>query len=475
VSLAVALAVAAPLAVAAVPAIAASPTPSIEPGPSEPAPCSSPLQAVVDDAKAGSTVRLPACTSTEGLQIDRPLRVEAAGAVIDGRGTLEYAVQVKASDVSITGLTVRDVASPQQDGAVHAWDVDRFTFTDGLVTGAAGGCISVARSHGSVLEDSTFIACGQEGVHGSQADGLVIRGNRMIGNNPKLAVDPGWEAGGAKVSRSTGVVFEQNEVSDNGGPGIWCDIDCRDLTVRDNRVSGNDRAGIQVEISDGATVTGNTVWENGWGHAAWGWGAGILVSSSRSVDVTHNLLAWNADGIVVVTQDRDDSPGPTTDVHTSDNVVASEGGYEAFGVAWLQDWAGGITDAASGNGGAGDRFWYSGAEDGDARYAWGDELSGLTAFAATPGGQGDAYLTDEEVRSQLEAEGVPAQPVPGRPLGPTGIRSFILPAVVAGSALLFVVVAAVTALILVRRRRSAAVAIHPVTPGSGPPEPPAQE
>lgn len=423
------------------------------PTPSNPPPCAGRLQELVDAAPRGSTVRLPACTSIEAIDVDRPLVIEAHGTVIDGRDTLQHAVVVSADDVEIAGLTVSRVANPAQDGAVRAWDVSRFTFRDGTITDSAGACISVARGADSTIAGSTLARCGQEGIHATLADRLSVRDNRIVGNNPAGAFDPEWEAGGAKVTRSTGVVFEHNEVADNDGPGIWCDIDCRDLVVRDNRVSANSRAGIQVEISDGALVTDNAVWENGWAKSDWGWGAGILVSSSKDVLVDSNVVAWNADGIVIVSQDRDDAPGAITGDRTSGNLVASEAGHETYGEAWLQDWAGGLTDAAAGNGGSSDAFWFTRPEGGDARFAWGRALSRLEAFGATAGGAGATYATDADVAARLGAAGVPEHPGAQHPLGTLGLRDLVGPLVVLVAGVIGILVLVAAA--LWRRRRTA--------------------
>jgi hypothetical protein len=167
---------------------------------------------------------------------------------------------------------------------VQAWDVQRFAFRDGTIEDSAGACISVARSPDAVIVDSTFSRCGQEGIHATLADRLVVRGNRILDNNPSGAFDPEWEAGGAKVTRSTGVVFEDNDVANNRGPGIWCDIDCRQLHVRDNAWA-NDRAGIQVEISDGALVSATRRTDS----RRECWGAGISMSSSREVGARERL------------------------------------------------------------------------------------------------------------------------------------------------------------------------------------------
>ena len=293
------------------------PSGSASPAASRPPACAVALQDLVDAAPPASTLRLPACTSTETLYVRQPLVIDAHGTLIDGQRVLEHGVIVEADDVVLDGLTVTRAANPPQDGAVQAWDVRRFVFRDGVITDSAGACISVARSPDAQIVDSTLEGCAQSGIHGTKADGLVVRGNVIRGNNPQDAFDPEWEAGGAKVTDSKGVLFEANDVSGNGGPGLWCDIDCQDLEVRDNRVWANDRVGIQVEISRDALVKGNTVWENGWAKTGWGWGAGILVSSSSGVTVDSNVLAWNADGIVVVSQDREDAPSPIIANRTS--------------------------------------------------------------------------------------------------------------------------------------------------------------
>jgi hypothetical protein len=455
------------------PAVVAGASSPGAPGSTAPAPppCSGSLQALVDAAPPAGTVRLPACTSTEPLELSEPVRVEAAGTRIDGRGTLEHAVVVTADDVTLDGLEVVDVASPLQDGAIRAWDVDRFVLAGATVIGAAGACVSIARGTGSRIEGSTLRGCGQEGLHATEADGLAVTGNRIEDNNPANANDPEWEAGGAKVTRSRGVTFRANVVMDNRGPGIWCDIDCRDVQIRDNRVGHNDRAGIQVEVSEGAVVAGNIAWDNGWARSDWGWGAGILVSSSRSVRVEDNVLAWNADGIVIVSQERDDAPGPATGITTSGNVVAMHAGDEAFGVAWLEDWDGGLLDAAAGNGGAGDRFDFDTPEGGDRRFAWGDGLRRLDAFAATPGGRDAAYLSPEESAARLAAAGLPVVVPPGRESSTVAPR--VLELALAALAALAVAGAGAALLVavLVRRRRARPRAGPPADPPPADPPP----
>jgi len=169
-----------------------------------------------------------------------------------------------------------------------------------------------------------------------------------------------------------------------------------------------------AEISSGLTISGNAVWENGWGFTTWGWGAGILVSSSAVVTVSDNTVAWNADGISIVSQDR--GSAAVNDVHgvtVRDNTIAMApqpgDGSDVMGLAWLQDWNGVLFAAGSGNGGSGDSYWWSGAAPRCA-YDWNGCLSSLGDFNATPGEQGGVILSASTRAARLSAAGIPASP-----------------------------------------------------------------
>ncbi len=206
------------------------------------------------------------------------------------------------------------------------------------------------------------------------------------------------------------MTFTDNEVDHNDGVGIWCDAYCGSITISDNRVHDNTHQGILFEISTGASITGNAVWENGWGFTAWGWGGGIVVSSSGSADVTGNTVAWNADGIAVISQSRPGSPAATNN-RVRDNVVALApqpgDGSDKMAVAWLQDWSGVLFSSPS-NVGSGNDYWASIAEPQWARFGWNGAISTLTSFNATPGEEGGAYLTSSALATALANAGMPA-------------------------------------------------------------------
>jgi parallel beta-helix repeat protein len=415
------------------PAPALDPTPSPTPdAASTPAPahatsCPPSLQALVDGAPSGSTLNVPACTFTETVTITKPLTLTTNGARVDGQGVRTYGFVVKADDVTIDGFEVTGTTNSAQRGAVQVRESIRFTLRNAHIHHTGGACISIAEGSGHQILDSELAYCEQEGFHLTKVSDTLLARNRIHHNNPNYAYKSSWEAGGGKATRSERLIFEANEVYANRGPGIWCDLDCQDVIIRGNRVHHNEKAGIYFEISDGALIEGNLAWENGWNKMSWGWGGGIVVSSSRNAEVRNNVVAWNADGISVISQDRTNTsryvPGVSTwnevvgnHVHNNDIILAPQPSDESdkFMLAWLQDWSGGVMfDPGSDNRGHDNRYWNA-RDEPSTRFAWGTGRSGvfrfLSDFNATPGESAGRYLTPGERDALLARFGIPPAP-----------------------------------------------------------------
>jgi parallel beta-helix repeat protein len=378
------------------------------PTPTSTGSCATSLQSLVNNAIAGSKINLNSCVYHETVTVNKALTL-VGPATITGDNVRTYGIVVGASDVTIDGLTVVDTTNPAQDGAVRVRTASRFTFRNGRILRAAGACISIAGGSGHQVLDSELAYCGQEGYHGTGiADSLYAR-NHVHHNNPNHAYDPGWEAGAGKITNSARVTFDSNEVDHNGGPGLWCDIACSNFTFTNNRIHHNEQAGIFFEISTGATITGNVIWENGWLNKAWGWGAGILVSSSGGANVHGNTVAWNADGISVVSQSRSDR-APTTNISVHDNTVImhpwASDSSDKFSLGWLQDWSGTLYGASSNNNGSSNVYWNSQAEP-SIRYDWNGGISTLSTFNGTAGEESGRYLTSTERDAALSLAGIP--------------------------------------------------------------------
>ena len=394
----------------------ATPLPTDEPSEiSEPTsgPCPASLQSLIDSAASGSTLAVPACTYRESVRIPKPLTLVTKGGKVDGEGIRTYGFVVAANDVTIDGFEITRTTNPAQDGAVRSRDVDRFTLRNAHIHHTGGACVSVARGSGHRIVDSELAYCAQEGFHITGVADMVVARNRIHHNNPNAQFDTGWEAGGGKATAVRGLVFEGNQSWSNIGPGLWCDIDCRSVVFRNNRVWGNSEAGIFFEISNGALIEGNQAWENGWRHTGWGWGAGILVSSSRNVEIRRNVVAWNADGVSIISQNRSGwTDVINISVHHNDIVLGPRtwDPSDKFLLGWLQDHAGVMYNAASNNSGHSNRYWHSQPEPTWARFDWAGPKSRLSDFNATPGESDGRYLTNSEKDAVLGNYALPLNP-----------------------------------------------------------------
>ncbi len=344
------------------------------------------------------------------------LGADPAGHVVEVTTRTAW-VRVTASDVTLTGLVLRHVADAPQAGGIAVAGASRFTLSDATLSDSHGALLDIVGGTGHRISDVTLIRGGQEGFHLVGVADTQLVDSRISANNTE-GFDPAWEAGGGKVVRSSGVTFARDEVDGNTGPGIWFDIDDTGATVTACRVHDNAKEGILFEIGQGAQISANAVWNNGWSGYAWGYGAGILVSSAGGVAVAGNTVAWNARGIVVISQDRGHGRFPwlARDDTVTGNVIAGTDDpadpNARWALAFAQDWAGGMFDPASGNRGSANLFWYAGPE-GPTRFGGWNAWNSLAFWNTTPGGGGTSrYLSAAELAPRLAAAGIPGSPPP---------------------------------------------------------------
>jgi hypothetical protein len=345
------------------------------------------------------------------VTVDRAMTI-VGPAVIDGGNVRRTWMTVTASGVTVDGLTMRNAAAGgYQSGSLNVDGVSHFTLRNATVSGGSYADVRLWHGSGHIISNSMISSGRAIGVLGWDFTDSLISGNRITGNNTTGA-DAGNEAGGIKLGQVSHVDLVNNEVDHNAGVGIWCDVYCATITIRGNEVHHNSHQGILFEISTGASITGNAVWENGWSFTAWGWGGGIVVSSSGGADVSGNTVAWNADGIVVLSQNRSGSPSATNN-HVRNNVVAIApqpgDSSDKMAVAWLEDWSGHLFSSGT-NSGSGNEYWASVAEPQWARFGWNGAISTLSSFNSTPGEAGATYLSASGLSSALSNAGVPTSP-----------------------------------------------------------------
>jgi parallel beta-helix repeat protein len=247
------------------------------------------------------------------------------GAILDGEGITHFAFEGGAVGVQLRDLEIRNYKTycTTPDiclGAIQGYDASDWVLENLNVHHNAG---LGANLRGRVtVRGGSYHHNARMGIGVSEGAGALIEGVDLSYNNPDRLFDPLWGAGGIKVAVGNGVTVRGCDVHHNVGPGIWFDIDNREGVISDNLVTDNAYAGIFYEISYSGVIQGNTATGNG--TATTGpYGAGILISESQDVEVHHNVVRDNADGIVGLQANRSGQLGPylITNLWVHDNDV----------------------------------------------------------------------------------------------------------------------------------------------------------
>ena len=135
----------------------------------------------------------------------------------------------------------------------------------------------------------------------------MVENNDISFNNPDNKFRSGNEAGGTKFAKMDGLIVRGNEVHNNKGPGLWTDIDNRNVLYEGNYIYENRNGGIFHEISYNAIIRNNRIERNGLGQSNWLYNGGILIAHSSDVEVYNNTLKNNRHGIIGIQQERNRS------------------------------------------------------------------------------------------------------------------------------------------------------------------------
>jgi hypothetical protein len=220
--------------------------------------------------------------------------------------TARSAFYGSARNVTIRGLTIEKYAIPAQFGAIgDQYPGPNWIISNNEVRWNHGAGINLAS--GSQALNNHVHHNGQKGI-GGNGQNLIVEGNEISFSN-WAGFDIGWEAGGAKFAQTNFLTVRKNFIHDNGGAGLWNDIDSINTLYENNTVENNLAGGIQYEISYAATIRYNTVRNNANFPSTWMWGAQILIMNSRDVAVYGNrvdVAPATGNGIGIIQQNRGD-------------------------------------------------------------------------------------------------------------------------------------------------------------------------
>jgi len=277
-------------------------------------------------------VTAPLCTYSQDVFFDhrRLRRVDSVAAVTAGTMYADYRtgtiaigndprshrveqavapglIQATVPDVTVANLVLEEAANEAQVGAIES----RHVF--GAGRGGSGWRIlhnDVRLNHGVGIGFAGASTVAGNFIHDQGQLGFAAYGTGSVVTNNEISFNGAtgysseWEAGGSKSWLTTHETLTHNYVHDNRGPGLWDDGGNIDTAYEYNLIINNWGAGIQHEISYDATIANNQISGNGFRlHKGWAWDAGIQIQSSggtRLIDVAHNVVVGNYNGITVV-------------------------------------------------------------------------------------------------------------------------------------------------------------------------------
>jgi hypothetical protein len=319
-----------------------------------------------------------------------------------------------APNVTIEGFTMMHAATPVQRGAIWNWGNTNWTIRNNDLSFAHSGNVFLTEGRDHRLLNNRIHHGGQAGVLIYAISASQVQGNDIYGNNAEDFSN--WYAGGLKITHSSDTTIDGNTARENRGTGLWVDIGCTRMTLSNNRLVRNAFAGITYEISELGKVFGNVIWENGFGVGEGPAGAGIYIQASRDTEVYDNVVAWNADGIIVWSENRADAIGPVVNnyVHHNSIFTMADQPWDEYALAWIEyGWSAGMADPASNNRGDNNRYYHANPMSAPQPFVYVSQrfqYDDLAGFSATPGESDARYLQDSEKDQILAGVGVPVAP-----------------------------------------------------------------
>jgi parallel beta-helix repeat protein len=314
-------------------------------------------------------------------------------------------VNVNADNITVQNFTMRHAGtyffiSTLSTNSHHNISFINNTLSDTTAAALGYGGLTDGVPSTTLIKGNTVYNTGFVGLAGynDQTDTALIQGNTFYNSNQFDFYFQDWAAGGIKVAAMTNSIFDSNIVHDNKGAGIWCDIDCKNITFSNNIIYSNRANGIHFEISDGSKIFGNKVWNSG--------NNGIYISTSSNSEVYNNISAWNGDSAISVGGwRRGDAPsGCCVNNFVHDNTLFQTPSENQGKVLYFADSYGDLT--AQGNHGSNNHFYSSTGGDGQVVFVWGNNgpdivYNTLGSFNGIAGGGGNSnYINSTALLTQ---------------------------------------------------------------------------
>jgi len=257
-----------------------------------------------------------------------------SGVVVDGRARLANAFWGNSGAAGEVHVTVQSMIIQHFTGAAVALGWYGYVGHDELRLNQIGVTIN---SYSTL--DSNYIHDNyQFGITGGPGSSLLIENNEVAHNNTSKFCGGACpqSAGGSKIVGSTagtyGLTWQNNDVHDNIGHGIWSDGNVHNALYANNTISNNSYDGIFHETSWDAVMRQNTLVNNDSadaGQSCWH-GSQISINDSTNVEVASNTVKGSngANGICAIYSDKTDGAPfsqAVVNLNVHDNTVRARG------------------------------------------------------------------------------------------------------------------------------------------------------
>lgn len=274
------------------------------------------IQAAIDAAGDGDTIRVPTGTYTENLTIDRSITLQGgwgvdcssristdpADTIIDGGGTGRVITIDGSYTVTIEGLTIRNgdatgqgggIADADSGGGIYARNatvtIENCAITGNVGAWDGGGIFlwncDVTLSNNHIYANQAFNGAG---LYLYQSDGAELTGNQIHNNTANNF------GGGLYLNVSDATLNTNNIYSNEANDGAGLAMAISDVTFNSNTFSSNtatgDGGGL-YHFCGSATLNSNTIQNN----TAGGKGGGFFMSTilNATITLTNNIVAQN--------------------------------------------------------------------------------------------------------------------------------------------------------------------------------------
>lgn len=260
------------------------------------------------------------------------------GAILDGNGIKASAFEGGGDRVEIRNLEIRNYQPGFYRGAISARNNPNYAEqgSDWIVADNNihdNGMIGIHVGSGMQILNNEIHGNEQIGISGLGRDSsrlvdLVLDGNQIYNNSSRNPSFPyGIHEGGVKITYADNLIARNNNISNNAGIGLYCDIHCDGVLFEDNTVVDNvgrytgSGGGIFVEWSKNAQVLNNIV-SNRDATFQYEREFGIRIAESQNVLVEGNTITLGRGAAIEVRSwpSRPDSPSENVIIRNNEST-----------------------------------------------------------------------------------------------------------------------------------------------------------